>query len=106
MIIDCDTCVVRDVACGDCVISVLLANPRLEQPPPFDDSCDSESEFDSVALVRPIEFDPDEQRAVVALAAFGLVPPLRLVDSHPQDDGGSQGPNARNRGEAGRQNIA
>ncbi len=27
MVIDCDTCVVRGLACGDCVISVLLGLP-------------------------------------------------------------------------------
>jgi len=27
MIIDCDTCVMRDLACGDCVVSVLLGPP-------------------------------------------------------------------------------
>jgi hypothetical protein len=106
MIIDCDTCVVRDVACDDCVISVLLGSPRLEQPPPFAGDCDSELIFDSVGLDRPIEFDSDEHRAVVALAAFGLVPPLRLVDSHPRDDAESSGRDGVDGGESSRQNIA
>jgi hypothetical protein len=59
MIIDCDTCVVRGRACGDCVITVLLRNPPIVAP--------------------PVELDGDEQRAVSALASRGLVPPLRLV---------------------------
>jgi hypothetical protein len=53
--IDCDTCVVRGLACHDCVVTVLLG------PPP------------------ELTFDDDEQRALEILARGGLVPPLRLV---------------------------
>jgi hypothetical protein len=53
--IDCDTCVVRGLACGDCVVTVLLG------PPP------------------ELSFDEDEQRAIEVLAGSGLVPPLRMV---------------------------
>ncbi len=53
--IDCDTCVVRGPACGDCVVTVLLG------PPP------------------ELAFDDDERRALEVLAESGLVPPLRLV---------------------------
>ncbi len=53
--IDCDTCVVRGLACHDCVVTVLLG------PPP------------------ELTFDEDEQRAFEVLAEGGLVPPLRLV---------------------------
>lgn len=52
--VDCDTCVVRGPACGDCVISVLLGPP-------------------------PELIDDEERRALDVLAAGGLVPPLRLV---------------------------
>ena len=55
--IDCDTCVVRGLACHDCVVTVLLG------PPP------------------ELTIDDDERRALDVLAAGGLVPPLRLV--HP-----------------------
>ncbi|ANH39080.1 hypothetical protein I601_2664 [Nocardioides dokdonensis FR1436] len=54
--IDCDTCVVRHIACHDCVVSVLLG--------PMPD----------------LSIDDDEKRALDALAAGGLVPPLRLVE--------------------------
>ncbi len=54
MIIDCDTCEVRNVACGDCVVSALLGGP-------------------------PGELDDSETAALDALAGSGLVPPLRLV---------------------------
>ncbi|GAA4112405.1 hypothetical protein GCM10022215_08700 [Nocardioides fonticola] len=55
--IDCDTCVVRSLACHDCVVTVLLG------PPP--ELC----------------LDDDERRALDLLAAGGLVPPLRLVQA-------------------------
>lgn len=53
--IDCDTCMVRGLACHDCVVTVLLG------PPP------------------ELAFDDDERRALDVLAAGGLVPPLRMV---------------------------
>ena len=53
--IDCDTCLVRGLACHDCVVTVLLG------PPP------------------ELTFDDDERAALDILAASGLVPPLRLV---------------------------
>lgn len=53
--IDCDTCVVRGLACHDCVVTVLLG------PPP------------------ELMIDDEELRALDALAEGGLVPPLRLV---------------------------
>lgn len=54
--IDCDTCVVRGLACHDCVVTVLLG------PPP------------------ELAFDDEERRALDVLAEGGLVPPLRLVE--------------------------
>ena len=53
--IDCDTCVVRGLACHDCVVTVLLG------PPP------------------ELTIDTDELQALDVLAEEGLVPPLRLV---------------------------
>ena len=57
--IDCDTCVVRGLACHDCVVTVLLG------PPP------------------ELTIDDDERRALDVLAEGGLVPPLRLVQPVP-----------------------
>ena len=54
--IDCDTCVVRGLHCHDCLVTVLLG------PPP------------------ELIIDDDEMAALDALAAGGLVPPLRLVE--------------------------
>ena len=61
MLIDCETCSVRGVACPDCVISVLLYAP----PGP----------------TNAIDLDESERNAVSALAASGLLPPLRLARS-------------------------
>lgn len=58
--VDCGRCAVRDKACSDCVISVLLGVP--------------EGRSSGVRLV------PDERAALAALADSGLVPPLRLVE--------------------------
>jgi hypothetical protein len=65
MLIDCDTCVARDIACGDCVMTVLLAAPSTR-----------------------IDLDEDERAAIGSLAEAGLVPPLRLVRGQPPADRG------------------
>ena len=56
MHIDCDSCAVRGLACGDCVISVLLGAPP-----------------------EGVHVDDDQRVALAVLADRGLVPPLRLV---------------------------
>ena len=56
MLIDCDRCAVRGLACGDCVVTVLLSRPP-----------------------SGVQLDEDERVAIGVLAASGLVPPLRLV---------------------------
>ncbi|HEY3924730.1 MAG TPA: hypothetical protein VGL75_09215 [Acidothermaceae bacterium] len=56
MLIDCDSCAVRGLACGDCVVTVLLGISR-----------------------AGVELDDAEQAAISVLADQGLVPPLRLV---------------------------
>jgi len=63
MLIDCDTCAARDIACGDCVVAVLLG-PR----------------------TGGIELDSAEQHALDAFASGGLLPPLRLVPAYPVTD--------------------
>jgi hypothetical protein len=56
VIIDCDSCEVRGLACGDCVVTALLGAPP-----------------------TGVELDETERAALGALAESGLVPPLRLV---------------------------
>ena len=53
MVVDCDSCVMRDRACGDCVVTLLLG---------------------------PINGSVEEHRdTLTVLSCAGLVPPLRLV---------------------------
>ena len=55
MRIDCDACAVRDLQCGDCVMTVLLGSPGV------------------------YDVDPGEAQALDVLAEQGLVPRLRMV---------------------------
>lgn len=57
MVIDCGSCQMRELACGDCVVSVLLGPPGQQGH----------------------HVNADEQQALGVLADSGLVPPLRLV---------------------------
>src|SRR3954462_3089763 len=79
MLIDCDACAVRGPACGDCVVSVLLAGPVVHvhegEPPGVQESA-----------AGP-ELDAAERAATAGLAGCGLVPPLRLVPSDPALEG-------------------
>lgn len=59
MIIDCDSCTMRTIACDDCVVS-FLTDPGREQAPAARD------------------LGEDERTALAVLADSGLVPPLRL----------------------------
>jgi hypothetical protein len=55
MLIECDRCVMRDIACTDCVVTVLLSTPE-------PDGGLDEAEF----------------RALKVLADARMIPPLRL----------------------------
>lgn len=57
MLIDCDTCRARGPACGDCMVTAMLGRTPEDV----------------------LELNTTEQQALSALAASGLVPPLRLV---------------------------
>lgn len=75
MHIDCDRCEVREIACGDCVIGVLLRTPDEDRPVPY-------LPVDAPAPARrvePIELAEPERRALEILADQGLIPRLRLV---------------------------
>lgn len=56
MLIDCDRCEMRDIACDDCVVTTLLGSPP-----------------------GAVDIDDGERVALGVLADSGLVPPLRLV---------------------------
>jgi hypothetical protein len=63
MIIDCDSCVMRQIACGDCVVSVLL-----DVKP---------------AAGKKAELSNADKAAINNLSSVGLVPPLRFVPNSP-----------------------
>ncbi len=78
MLVDCQTCPVRDVHCADCMVTALTAIPlrqgvtapgadtRPDRPRPLDDR----REVDGV-MTAPL--DRAERRAVSAFVAAGLV---------------------------------
>ncbi|HEX2902532.1 MAG TPA: hypothetical protein VHO01_03675 [Jatrophihabitans sp.] len=63
MLIDCDTCAARTLACGDCVVAFMLGDRS-----------------------DPIELDSAEESALGAFARGGLLPPLRLVPAYRAQD--------------------
>lgn len=64
MLIDCEGCAVRGLACGDCVVTVLLGAPP-----------------------EGVVLDEAETRALAALADGGLVPALQLITESPRRAG-------------------
>lgn len=60
MIIDCAQCTMRDIACGDCVVSHFLGT----QP---------------IASAPQLDLAAAEERALRVLHGAGLVPALRMV---------------------------
>lgn len=80
MIVDCDRCQVRDTACGDCVIGVLMDVPEIDRPIPY-----LPVELPGTLPLTehpagPLEFSEPERRALQVLADQGLIPHLRLVE--------------------------
>jgi len=69
VLIDCDDCAMRDLACGDCVVTVLLRAPAQAPAAP--------------SPGHGVEVDEGERRALDVLADSGLVPRLRLVPLGP-----------------------
>jgi hypothetical protein len=56
MMIDCQTCTMRDISCGDCVVSVLL----------------------NITAAPASEISSNQISALSVLSDKGLVPPLRF----------------------------
>ncbi len=84
MVVDCDTCVVKGAACGDCVVGVLLGAPPV------------------------VELHEAERRALAVLADVGLVPRLRLITADPLEFPARAGrrPPGRGRGQPRLRRIA
>ena len=73
VLIDCTTCVARDIACTDCVITVLMHSP------PARPHRSERADPPATGASEQVALDAPEQVALGALARAGLVPPLRLV---------------------------
>ena len=97
MLIDCDTCTVRDVACHDCVVGVLLGTPSV---PAGGDGVRPSDAAPGGPL--PLEFGPVEQRALEVLADHGLIPRLRLVPRTPEAPPRAERPAGRTAGRRAR----
>jgi hypothetical protein len=69
MLVDCDSCVARGPACGDCVIGVVLGAPP-----------------------GPMELDEPQRRALDVLADAGMVPRLQLIPGGAGDPVSAGGP--------------
>jgi hypothetical protein len=97
MVIDCERCEVRGIACGDCVIGVLLGVPGV--PPAVPDGPE-EAQAARPPGASAIQLDAPEQRALAVLADQGLVPRLRLVSAPVPavTDGGHDGEKVRDVG--------
>jgi putative N-acetylmannosamine-6-phosphate epimerase len=85
MLIDCDTCQVRGLACRDCVVTVLLGPPAglgsdiVGSDIVGSDIVGSDIVGSDIVGSDIVELDEVEQAAVRVLAEGGLIPPLRLV---------------------------
>ncbi|TFI45096.1 hypothetical protein E4P29_05040 [Rhodococcus sp. 1R11] len=69
MIIDCSDCLVRDIACADCVVTVLLGAPGMP----------ARSDGQWVGPPSRITLEQEELGAMGVLAEVGMVPALKLV---------------------------
>jgi hypothetical protein len=67
MIIDCDSCIMRDIACKDCVVSVLISAPNNESH-------------------EPSELGLEEARVIDLLSSRGMIPPLRYAQNEGESD--------------------
>lgn len=79
MLVDCGDCVMRDRACGDCVVSVLLGVPEPASHAPASRPVAVDHGHSGMPLQQ------DERDAMAALADGGLIPHLRLVNRNESD---------------------
>jgi hypothetical protein len=70
MLIDCERCVMRDIACADCVVTALLRLPGQPGQPGQAGQTGHPG--------RPAEIGEAERRALRVLADAKLVSPLRM----------------------------
>ncbi len=74
MLIDCDQCAMRDVACDDCIVSVLLGPPAGATAAASVSTPERGVGPSAIAWARRgIEFDRRERDAIKALVDGGLI---------------------------------
>lgn len=56
MLINCDTCIMRDIACSDCVVSTLLATPGVDLPEVSQATAEAIELLASRGILRPMRF--------------------------------------------------
>jgi hypothetical protein len=82
MLIDCDECAMRNVACDDCVVSVLLGPPdaTADQPSVDHGIGPPEIAWARSGLQRSgVVLDPAERTAVANLIEAGLISSLHVA---------------------------
>ena len=82
MKIDCDSCAVKDIACGDCVVNLFLSLPAV--------TVDHDAKVnvsDEVDLNSRDDLTDAETHALEVMAQSGLIPHLRLVDLRQRNAG-------------------
>jgi hypothetical protein len=61
MIIDCDTCTMREIACDDCVISSLLLLPATDRAEVSDKTVEALKLLSSRGIVAPLRYRAEVQ---------------------------------------------
>ena len=61
MIIDCDTCTMREIACADCVISSLLLLPAADTAEVSDKTVEALQLLSSRGIVPPLRYRAEVQ---------------------------------------------
>ncbi len=82
MLIDCDECAMRNVACDDCVVSVLLGPPDATSDQPSVDHGIGPPEIAwarSVVQHSGVALDPAERTAIANLIEAGLISSLHVA---------------------------
>jgi hypothetical protein len=75
VIIECDQCEMRGIACGDCVVAVLLGEPGQAAGP----AGAARGNQDLAVPDRQADLAVSDRQALSVLADAAMLPPLRFV---------------------------
>ena len=82
MKIDCDSCAVKDIACGDCVVNLFLSLPAVRVDRDVQQALGEE-----VDVQAREDLTDSEAKALEVMAQSGLIPHLRLVNLRERNAG-------------------